>query len=157
MAGTPTAAATVLAHLKADAALVALLPGGLYDRDLKRTGPGATAAAYAPAPPYQPRPAAVVTDDGDDAAPFGISGGLLGFVSLWCYAPTTATGRAAIADAIERARELLVGWAFATPQGSGARIEQAGQRIGVRDDPVDDQRCVDRLRFAIASYRPGAD
>ena len=154
MAGTPTSAAAILARLQADAQLAAILPGGLYDHDLKRTGPGATPDAYAPAPPYQPRPAGVVVDDGDADAIAGIAGGLLGFVSLWCYAPTTATGRAAIAEAFDRARWLLVGWRFATGNGTGAAIEQAGQRLGVRDDPVDDGRVVDRLRFAISSFWP---
>lgn len=154
MAGTPTAAASVLAALTADATLAGILPGGIYDRDLKRAGPGATPLAYAPDPPYQPRPAAVVVDDGDDAAPTGPVGGQLGFISLWCYAPPTASGMAALADAFDRARVLLVGTVFASGNGTTTRIEQTGQRLGQRDDPVDDGRIVDRLRFTYASYWP---
>jgi len=154
MAGTPTSAATLLARLQADATLASLLPGGLYDRDLKRTGPGATPNAYAPSPPYQPRPAAVVVDDGDDDDLGGVAGGLRGYVSLWCYGPPTANGMAAVADALDRARWLLVGWRFATGNGCGAAVEQAGQRLGLRDDPVDDARMVDRLRFVVSSYWP---
>jgi hypothetical protein len=154
VAGTPTAAGAILARLQADAALTGILVGGLYDRDLRRAGPGATPAAYAPDPPHQPRPAGVVVDDGDDADPAGYVGGQLGFVSLWCYAPTTASGRAAIADALDRARHLLVGWGFGTGNGTAARVEQAGQRLGTRDDPVEAGRVVDRLRFVVTTYWP---
>jgi hypothetical protein len=154
MSGTPTVTSSVLDYLKADPTLAMLLPGGLYDRDLKRQGPGATRDAYAPDPPHQPRPAAVVVDDGDDASLTGADGCQLGFLSLWCYAPTTASGRAAIAEAIDRARVLLVGFTCPTGNGAGARIEQPGQRLGVRDDPVDDGRVVDRIRFLYATYWP---
>jgi hypothetical protein len=154
MAGTPTAVAQALARLQADSALAGILTGGLYDRSLKRTGPGATPDAYAPTPPHQPRPAGVLIDDGDDADPQGFTGGHLGFCSFWCYAPPTTNGRAAIANAIDRARHLLVGWQFATGNGTGGRFETVGQRLGVRDDPVDEGRVLDRIRFTFASYWP---
>lgn len=138
----------VVARLQGLPEVAALLPGGIYGRDLKRVGPGATPTAYAPSPPYTPVPAAVVVDDGEVEDPGGPPLGLLGSVSVWVYAARVASGRDEIAAALEGVRAALLGWSFLTPRQTPARFEGPGLRLGTRDDPVDEQRLVDRVVFA---------
>lgn len=140
----------VVARLAGDPAVAAALPGGVYGRDLKRDGQGATPDAYAPNPPNQPRPAAVVVDDGEVDALLGPPLSQAGTVSVWFYAPRTQSGRDAIAAAVEASRRALSGWAWTTANATPARIEGPGQRLGTRDDPVDGQRLVDRVAFPYA-------
>ena len=149
MAGTPTIATRILNRLTTDADLTALLSGGIYDRELKREGPGATPNAFAPTPPNQVRPAAVVRDDGDNDDVFGPRGAQQTFVTLWVYAPATANGKEAIATAIDMARSRLIGWQMPTANGAAATVETVAGRLGVRDDPVMTGTVVDNVRFQV--------
>ena len=150
MAGTPTIATRTLSRLTVDSSLNALLTGGIYSRELKREGPGATPNAFAPTPPYQVRPSAVVRDDGDADDGVGPGGAQFTFVTVWFYAPATDNGKAAIADAVELTKGLLIGWRMPTPNGTGATVENVAGRLGVRDDPVMSGTVVDNVRFQIS-------
>ena len=141
----------VIDRLATDPALSAILTGGVYGRAVKRTGDQATPYAYSPDPPHHARPAAIVVDDGDSADLTGPPAAQVGFVSVWFYAPCTVSGRTAVAEAIERTRQLLAGWSFPAVSGLPARFDGPGQRLGARDDPVDDHRLVDRVRFPVAA------
>jgi hypothetical protein len=146
-----TLADAVAARLRDDPAAAAALPGGVYTRDLKREGPGATPGAYATAPPHVPVPAAVVVDDGEQPALTGPPFAQAGVVSVWFYATRSGSGRDAIAAAVEATRRALVSWSWTTANGPPARFADPGQRLGVRDDPVDAQRLVDRVSLPYAA------
>lgn len=110
----------VLAHLSGDATLYpGLVPGGIYDRELRRTKPGATPSAFQPVPGKQVprlRPSIVIYGPNDVDAPDGplnVEGLLVlrdGFLRIHYYVPATDSGKAAL-DAIDaRVRWLLNGW-----------------------------------------------
>jgi hypothetical protein len=143
----PPTVAAVVARLQADPDLMAVLAGGVWGRDLKREGSGATPDAFAPEPPHTPRPAAVVVDDGEGDDLLGPPAAQLGFLSVWFYAVRTGSGRDAVNAAVELTRRSLVNWTWPTPNLTPATIATPGMRLGVRDDPVDGQRLLDRLRF----------
>lgn len=149
MAGTPTLATRILGRLTSDSSLTALLVGGIYDRELKREGPGSTPTAFAPTPPFQIRPAAVVRDDGDADDTLGPRGARFSFVTIYVYAPATANGKDAIATALAMIEVLLIDWRMPTPNGTGATAEIVAARLGVRDDPVLMGTVMDYDRFQI--------
>lgn len=147
----PPTAEAVVARLQGDPDLMAVLAGGVYARDVKRQGDGATPDAYAATPPHTPKPAAVVVDDGETDDILGPPAAQLGFVSVWFYAARSASGRQAVATALELARRRLVGWSWPTANLTPAAVVAPGFRLGVRDDPVDGQRVLDRLRLPYAA------
>lgn len=135
-------------RLSASADLTAVLVGGIWTRRLERIGEGATPQAFAPTPPYQPRPAAVVIDGGETVDPFGPDAAFQGFPEVWLYAPATGNGKAAIDQAWNLAFGLLHRWRFATANGTGVLVRVAG-RLGVTDDPVVGGRVLDRMRLQL--------
>lgn len=148
MSGTPTMVTRLLDFLTTDASLTALLPGGIYNQPLKREGPGSTPNAFAPTPPYQPRPAAVITDGTDQADVFGPDGSFQSFPWIYLYATPTANGKATIANAWDLIFGKVHGWRFATGNGTGAVVQVIG-RLGVLDDPEDAQRVLGGMRLQV--------
>lgn len=127
--------------LQADAAIGALFPGGVWNRELKQTGPGHTAAAWAPVDPADPsspkvlRPSIVVTDEGEYGSGFII--GNSARVLLFAYAPANDAGRATLAEFDDRLRQALGQAHLAIASGDGA--PRWGEfRVGFRSPILDE-------------------
>ncbi len=101
----------VIATLQADPALMALLPGGVWNRELTRTGPGKTAAAWGPIDPTDPlspevlRPTVVVVDAGEYGSAFRL--GADARVMVFAYVPANDAGRTLVGKIETRIRALL--------------------------------------------------
>jgi hypothetical protein len=150
MSGTPTMVKRIMDRLTADGTLTGLLPGGIYNQPIIRESDagGATPNAFAPTPPYQPRPAAVVTDGTDEQVAFGPDGAFTSFPRIYLYAPTTQNGKDTIANAFDTLFSLLHGWRFATGNGTGAEVRVIS-RLETMDDPETSGRLVGGLRLQV--------
>lgn len=148
MSGTPTTVTQILGRLTADASLNSTLPGGIYDRPIKREGMGATPTAFAAAPPYQPRAAAVVTDGTDNADPLGPNGSYSAFPWVYLYAEPHQSGKNTIATAWDQMHSLLHNWRFATGNNTDALVTVIG-RLGVMDDPEVPDRVLGGMRLQV--------
>jgi len=150
MSGTPTLTTKLLERITTDSALSgspeSVLTGGVYDRELKRSGPGSTPGAFNA--DGHPRPAAVVTDPDDNADLLGPGGAYQAFPWIYLYAERHASGKAAIANAWDLLFSRLHGWRFATANGTGATVTVIG-RLGTRDDEDDDRRTVGGMRLQV--------
>ncbi len=128
--------ATIVDHintrLQSSASLLGTLSGGVWTRELKRTGPGATPGAFGPE--GQMRPAAVIADQGDNLHPqaAAIPSAYSSFPQIYLYAPATESGKQAIAGAFGQIVTLLEGWTFQTDAGPVAFVSIVG-RLGLRD------------------------
>lgn len=139
----------IKAHLLADNNLTAIVVGGIYNRPLSREGPGATPQAFVPTAPYLPRPSIVVSDGGDSADQSSSRQAFFSFPTLYFYASKTEIGRGDLAAAYARARDILVGWRFGLPNGTGAQIERMAGRVGVRDAPDIEGAVLDTMRLQV--------
>ena len=126
------------------------LTGGVYTRDIKRTGDGRTPDAFAPTEPWQQRPAAVVVDGTDERDPLGPDTSNHSFPWVYFYAPPTESGKATIANAFTEAYALLHNWHFATDNGTGAEVKVIS-RLAVLDDPGDANRKMGGMRLQVTS------
>lgn len=149
MSGTPTIVATIKTRLLANDALMAIAVGGVYSRPISRQGPGATPLAFVATQPYLPRCSIVVTDGGDAADLNAGRQAFFSYPTLFFYASATELGRADLANAYAAARDLLVGWRFALPNGTGAAIERIAGRVGVRDAPDVEGAVIDTMRLQV--------
>jgi hypothetical protein len=115
----PTMMAELMTVLSNDPTLTAVLTGGIYDREIKSTGPGSTPAAFGPA--GQVRPTASLVDRGETMHPAALIGvapnAYLGFPLVYLYAQAVASGKAAIRDAKRRIRELVHGYRWTDDGG----------------------------------------
>jgi len=150
MSGTPTLTTKLMERIATDSALAgvpeSVLTGGVYDRELKRTGPGSTPAAFSD--DGHAKPAAVITDQGDNADTLGPGGAYLAFPWIYLYALRTDNGKLAVANAWDLLFSRLHGWRFTTANGTGATVTVIG-RLGRRDDQDDTTRVVDGMRLQV--------
>ncbi len=116
-----------------------LLPGGVWNRELRREGAGNTAAAWGPinaSDPLSPvglRPSVVVRDAGEFGTGFRF--GADAKVMLFLYVPASDAGRALIARFDARLRALL-DRAHLTVAAGDDDDGEPGQRVGeVRMEP----------------------
>lgn len=154
MSGTPTVVARIVERLTGDTAVTAVFTGGVYDRELKSVGPGATPTAYGPE--GHPRPAAVVVDAGDNADALGPGGAYMAFPWVYLYGPRTANGKEALATAWDLLFGRLHGWRLTTANATGATVAVIG-RLGVRDDQDDSTRVVDGMRLQVSGLWRNTD
>lgn len=148
MSGTPTIVTSILNRLTGDASLTATLTGGIYDRPIKREGDGSTPDAFADTRPYQPRPAAVVTDGTDGADLLGPNGSYQSFPWVYLYAPPHQSGKNTIADAWDQMHSLLHNWRLPTANNTDALVTVIG-RLGVMDDPEMPDRVLGGMRLQV--------
>lgn len=135
--------------LDADLTLAAILTGGVWNRDLRRKGPGATPAAFSPDPPHQVRPSAVIIPQIQIIDEFGPVGGFFGEAVVRLYAPAHATGHTAINSAVDRIIAILhTTWIANGPHGVELQI---GGREGVRDSGEVDGAVTDVVTVRFAS------
>ena len=138
----------IVDRLRNDAALMAMLPGQVWDRRLERDGRTATAAAFGSTPPHRIKACAVVPDWSEVLDPSGPGAAFMGFPTVWLYAfdDGNGNGRAAVAAIWERCFGLLNGWATGTDNGTNVMIEVVG-RLGARDDETIGDAVVDTMRL----------
>ena len=144
---------TIATLMSEDTTLSGILTGGVYTRSLKRNPPGATAEAFSAS--GQIIPSAVVKDQGDNADDAGPIEAFSSFPQIWLYAPTTATGRAAIENAFLRIFSLLHARSIDGLAGAGVGLRVIG-RQGINDDPVLPATLVDMVRLQADGLWRGA-
>jgi hypothetical protein len=156
MSGTPRMVASLVNRIAGDSAIVAQLPGGIYDRPIKYgeldsqgriVPPGATPDAFDA--DGRPRPAATVTDATDEAAAFGPDGSFLSFPWIYIYAAPTTNGKNTIANVCDLLYSRLNGWVFPTGNGTGCDVK-AISRLAVLDDPDDARRVLGGMRLQVS-------
>jgi hypothetical protein len=146
----PTVRDAVFAKLTADSGLQTVLPGKVWRRELKRSGPGMTPEAFSQVPPkHVIRPSIVVPDSGENADGIGPRGSFLAFPSIVMYAPASDSGHLVIEQIMLLARMSLVGWVFGLSTGTGCVIEMVAGRMGVHDDPIIEGAISDTMRFQV--------
>ena len=135
-----------------------LARGGIYDKKIKRDGPGDTPNAFdqSAAGVLVVKPCIVVLDRGDsphiqrDSIPSAYQQSIF----VYFYASATTDGRAAIAAMRARTFELLdeqaSGWIFAS-EGGPMVFCYAAERFGVRDDEVFPEAVIDYQRYRLTS------
>jgi hypothetical protein len=139
----------IVERLAADGALLALAPGGIYDRPLKPGNtPGGTPAAWYvdPADPTRVphlRRSLVVMDGGEVDPPDGPSDPVhpwelrQTFPRIFIYVDATANGKAA-ADAIDaRCLALLNGWTTPLSLGTALTLTQLNRTELIESDTFD--------------------
>lgn len=139
---------SIKAILDADTTLTDLLTGGIWNRDLRRKGPGATAGAFAPEPPHQVRPSLVVLPEVFAADDVGPAASYFGQVALRIYAPAHQTGRDVIHSAINRLIVLL-SEVWVADDGNGVEL-RIGSRDGVGDSAEIEGAITDVLTIRVA-------
>jgi hypothetical protein len=149
MAGTPTTVTRILGRLTSDGTLTGtLLPGGIYNRPLKREGPGSTDGAW-DALDGRIKGAAVVVDGTDEQTAFGPDGSFVSFPWVYIYAEPHENGKTRIANAWDQIFGLLHKWHFATGNGTDAEVQVIG-RLGVMDDPDATDRVMGGMRLQVS-------
>jgi hypothetical protein len=119
-----------MTRLSGDGTLMADVTGKVWDRTLKKEGPGQTPGAWAPVvgdPSREPimRPAIVITGPNQVSAPdgppkdaFNAEPELVnGFFTVKYYVPTTETGKLLLDTVDNRVKVLLDGWQFTLASG----------------------------------------
>ena len=126
--------------------------GGIYDRDLRRTGSGATPLAFDADGDILPT--VMVDDAGDVREPFSHRGAVQGTVYVWVFAGRSVKGEEQVEDLIRKIRGVLLGWRDTDPTyGAGAELVPIA-RLGLQSD---DQAMFDRLAFSYAAFLPNAN
>lgn len=116
--------AEIRARIESDPALVALLVGGIYEREIKATGPGATPDAFGEA--GHVRTAMNIVDRGDSQSQAAVAGvalhAFVAFPLLYLYDQAVATGKANIRQAKTLLRARLHGHRFLDDGGMWSEI-----------------------------------
>ncbi len=146
------AALAIADVLKADAPLMAIATGGVWDRSLARDGWRTTPEAYDPDPPFLLLPSIVVSDSGDVDDPLGALAARTGLVQVWMHAMNTVPGRAAINALASRLYELFTD-AEADGIGLGGAEITIADRLGITDDPGEEQQILDYIRLQVSGLQ----
>ena len=123
--------------------------GGIYDRDIRRTGSWATPTAYDTDGDL--RPTVMVDDAGDVREPFSHRAAVQGIVYVWVFAGRSVKGEEQVEDLIRKIRNSLLGWRDAA--GAGTELVPIA-RLGLVSD---DHAIWDRLAFSYAAFLPNAN
>ena len=125
--------------------------GGIYDRDLRRTGSGATPLAFDADGDILPT--VMVDDAGDVREPFSHRGAVQGTVYVWVFGGRSVKGEEQVEDLVRKIRNTLLGWRDTDPTyGAGAELVPIA-RLGLM---ADDTAIWDRLAFSYAAFLPNA-
>lgn len=131
--------------LQATPTITARATGGIYDRDLRRSGSGATPFAFDADGDI--KPTLMVDDAGDVREPFSHTAHYQGLVYVWIFAGRSAKGEDQIDDLLGRVRSAFYQW---QDKDTGAMLFPAG-RLGMQSD---DQAVFDRLAFTYSGVLP---
>ena len=120
--------------------------GGIYDRDLRRTGAGMT-PAYDQFGDVQPT--LMVDDAGDVREPFSHTAHYQGLLYIWVFA-ARAKGEDEVQELTRRVRHTLYQW---QDPDTGALLLPSA-RLGLQSD---DEAVFDRLTFTYSGVLPLAN
>lgn len=127
-------------------------PGGIYERDIRRTGSGSTPFAFDSDGDILP--SVMVDDAGDVREPFSHRSAVQGTVYVWVFAGRSVKGEEQVDDLIRKIRNTLLGWRDADPTyGAGAELVPIA-RLGLM---ADDQAVWDRLTWSYAAFLPNVN
>ena len=141
-----TAALNNTASIKNDAT------GGIYDRDIRRTGSWSTPTAFDIDGDL--KPTVMVDDAGDVREPFSHRTAVQGTVYVWVFAGRSIKGEEQVEDLVRKIRNSLLGWRDADPTyGAGAELTPIA-RLGLL---ADDHAIWDRLTFSYPAFLPNAN
>lgn len=157
---------TILARLVADSTLLGapaaegyagLAKGGIWDRKIKRNGPGNTPQAFWTADQGRMiRPCISIRDMGEvlHRQESAIPSAYNQFVWIYYYAPALASGKEAIRDMRRRVYELIdftySGWTFASEDGPVV-FPRLLDRRGTHDSETFPEAVEDYQRFELTS------
>jgi hypothetical protein len=134
------------------ASIVSDATGGIYDRDLRRTGSGATPFAFDADGDI--KPTVMVDDAGDVREPFSHRTAVQGTVYVWVFAGRSVKGEEQVEDLVRKIRGTLLAWRDTDPTyGAGAELVPIA-RTGLLSD---EQAIWDRLTFSYAAFLPNAN
>lgn len=142
MAGIAT---RVKQALQATSTVTTYATGGIYDRDIRRTGSGATPFAYDPDGDLYPT--VMVDDAGDVREPFSHTAQYQGLLYIWVFAGRSTKGEAQVAELTRRIRHSLFGWQDNDPTAGTGALLFPNARLGVQ---ADDDAVFDRLSFTVS-------
>lgn len=131
----------IVAVLRADATLMALAPGGVYDHDIRRSNESLPVDSNGDVLPL-----VMVDDAGGGRDPFGASGMFSDRVMFWVFAPLSRPGQVAIEAITARLLAILHRWR--DPE-TGTMLFQ-GDRLGVQATDAPDSSYMDRLTLKVA-------
>lgn len=141
----------IVRALTQTASVVSDATGGIYDRDLRRTGSGSTPLAFDPDGDIMPT--VMVDDAGDVREPFSHRTAMQGTVYVWVFAGRSVKGEEQVEDLVRKIRGVLLGWRDTDPTyGAGAELVPIA-RLGLM---ADEQAVWDRLAFSYAAFLPNA-
>ena len=142
MAGIAT---RVKQALDATSAVKTYATGGIYDRDIRRTGSGSTPFAYDPDGDLYPT--VMVDDAGDVREPFSHTAAYQGLLYIWVFASRSTKGETQVAELTRRIRHSLYGWQDRDPVNGTGALLFPNSRLGMQSD---DQAIFDRLAFTVS-------
>lgn len=151
-----TAQNGIAALLRSDATLMALLPGEVWTRKIRRNDnppeigptPGSTPEAFDSAGRIR---RCVSILNGDEASnPLGPDGAYYGFPEVWLRCLPHESEKAKLHEAEERIIMRLKGAVLAGMAGEGLCLRVAG-RMGLDDDPVITPAVVSMIRVQVDS------
>lgn len=119
--------------------------GGIYDRDLRRTGAGRTPAAYDADGDL--KPSLMIDDAGTTREPFSHTAHYQGLLYIWVFAGRSVKGENQVRDLTSRVNHTLYHWQEPT---TGAMLLPA-MRLGMQSD---DEAVFDRLTFTYSGVMP---
>lgn len=131
--------------LQASSVISGYATGGIYDRDLRRSGSGATPFAFDADGDI--KPTVMVDDAGDVREPFSHTAHYQGLVYIWIFAGRSTKGEDQVEELARRVRHALYQWQDAE---TGAQVFPAG-RLGMQSD---DQAVFDRLQLTYSGVLP---
>lgn len=119
--------------------------GGIYDRDIRRTGSGFTPNAYDADGDL--KPVLMIDDAGTVREPFAHTAQYQGLLYIWVFAGRSTKGEAEVKELTRRVTHTLYQW---QEPSSGAMLLPS-MRLGMQ---ADDQAVFDRVTFTYAGVLP---
>ena len=135
----------IMYALQASPVISGYATGGIYDRDLRRSGSGWTPNAFDADGDI--KPTVMVDDAGDVREPFSHTAHYQGLVYIWLFAGRSTKGEDQVEELARRIRHALYQW---QDSETGAQLFPAG-RLGMQ---ADDQAVFDRLQLTYSGVLP---
>lgn len=120
--------------------------GGIYDRDLRRSGTMRTSPAY-DATSGMLKPSLMIDDAGTVREPFSHTAHYQGLLYIWVFAARTVAGEGQVRELTRRVQHTLYQW---QEPDTGALLLPT-MRLGMQSD---DEAVFDRLTFTYSGVMP---
>ena len=141
-----TMATSVLNALTAVTSITSRATGGIYDRDLRRSGTMQTSPAYDTATGLL-KPSLMIDDAGTVREPFSHTAHYQGLFYIWVFAARTVKGEVDVRELTRRVQHTLYQW----QEPSTGALLLPTMRLGMQSD---DEAVFDRLSFSYSGVFP---